>query len=161
MSFLLHTHTSTWNVSRSREKMYRICTKYSGLSLIPSPPLLSSLTVLQVIIAVVDWEWGYPGLAFKLQTSQEASQLPPTFSVWIVVSAALVWSWGVCWGHHTWHGWATWPGGPGVSAGGWQWQDAGLSLPLSANMGVICKKNVKISKNFVSKQQDIDLQNTW
>ena len=64
---------------------------------------------------------------------------PPTFSAWTVVLAALVWSWGVCWHHRTWHGWAIWPGDPGVSAGDWQWQDVGLSLPLSASMGVIHK----------------------
>ena len=78
----------------------------------------------------------------------------PTFSAWTVVLAALVWSWGVCWHHRTWHGWAIWPGDQGVSAGDWQWQDAGLSLPLSASMEVIHKVKCR---SATDKSWDIHL----
>ena len=113
----------------------------------------ANLQIPCIIVNTKGNQNGRPGteatLAYIAFKQLKAPNLPisfsplQTFSVWTVVLAVLVWSWGVCWHHHTWHGWAIWPGDPGVSAGDWQWQDAGLSLPLSASMGVIQKVKCK------------------
>ena len=120
--YFLHTHIGTYihtnsNMLKNNGESYRI----------------AELAQCTRILAYIAFK------QLKALNLPRSFSPPATFSAWTVVLAALVWSWGVCWHHRTWHGWAIWPGDPGVSAGDWQWQDAGLSLPLSASMGVVHK----------------------